>query len=69
MKYSKLLKNHSKINHFSEHFFSQYIRDESFDNENHKKEHTEMKYFNNTRKNIVLKVNNSFFELEKRFLN
>ena len=40
-----------------------------FIHENYKNEHTEMKYFNNTQKNIVLKVNNSFFELEKRFLN
>ena len=35
--------------------------------QNYKNEYTEMKYLSNTRKNIILKLNNSLSELEKDF--
>ena len=38
------------------------------ENPNHKNENTETKYLSNMQKNQILKVKNSFLELEKDFI-
>ena len=46
-------------------FFSQDKRMSQSRHQNYKTEHSEIKYFNITRKNRVLKIKNSPVELEK----